>query len=115
VVKAVSAALGIERDRVTSPSFTLINRYPGTPPVVHMDTYRLEGAGDFEMLDPEYYWTNADAVVFIEWAEKVRASLPKRIYWLKIDILDASTRRFRLEFPPGVNSRAAGRTGEGGP
>ena len=35
---------------ITSPTFTLINEYPGRHPLAHVDLYRLEDIHDFEDL-----------------------------------------------------------------
>ena len=56
---------------ITSPSYTMINEYPGRQPLFHVDLYRLEDPVDFEdiglydILDDNY-------VVAIEWADKIR-------------------------------------------
>ena len=57
---------------VTSPSFTLINEYPGRWSLVHIDLYRLEGD-----LDPDDLGLTdilkGDGVAVIEWADKLPA------------------------------------------
>jgi len=57
---------------VTSPSFTLINEYPGRWPLRHIDLYRLDAG-----LDPaELGLTDilkGDGVAAIEWAHKLPA------------------------------------------
>ena len=56
---------------VTSPTFTLMNRYPGPVPLYHVDLYRLESPRDAfsagieeVILDPE------GGLVVVEWFEK---------------------------------------------
>ncbi len=40
--RSLCYALGLdERERVTSPTYTLVHEYPTTPPLVHADLYRL--------------------------------------------------------------------------
>lgn len=55
---------------ITSPTFTLINEYPGRFKLFHVDLYRLNGLGDFEDigLDELYY---GRSVAAIEWADKL--------------------------------------------
>jgi tRNA threonylcarbamoyladenosine biosynthesis protein TsaE len=57
---------------VTSPSFTLINEYPGRWPLRHIDLYRLDAD-----LDPDDLGLTeilrGEAVAAIEWAEKLPA------------------------------------------
>src|SRR6266850_3536388 len=44
-VKGLAAALGIDPEEVTSPSFTLVNPYVGRLTLYHIDLFRLdEGA-----------------------------------------------------------------------
>jgi tRNA threonylcarbamoyladenosine biosynthesis protein TsaE len=55
---------------VTSPSFTLINEYPGRWPLRHIDLYRLDTD-----LDPDELGLTeilrSDGVAAIEWADKL--------------------------------------------
>lgn len=57
---------------VTSPSFTLINEYPGRRPLAHIDLYRLDAD-----LDPDELGLTdilkSDGVAAIEWADKLPA------------------------------------------
>lgn len=74
-VQGLAAALG-SSDAVTSPTFTIAQRYDGGRLTVHhLDAYRLDTvqeAGDLaldELLDD-------DAVTVIEWGDRLRAVLP---------------------------------------
>jgi tRNA threonylcarbamoyladenosine biosynthesis protein TsaE len=55
---------------VTSPSYTLINEYPGRLTLVHADLYRLTGSADIESTGL-YHMMHTDCVVAIEWAERM--------------------------------------------
>ncbi|HEU20153.1 MAG TPA: tRNA (adenosine(37)-N6)-threonylcarbamoyltransferase complex ATPase subunit type 1 TsaE [Deltaproteobacteria bacterium] len=60
---------------VTSPTFTLINEYPGRITLYHLDVYRLSGSQDLgDMGYEEYFY--GDGVIVIEWAEKILDVLP---------------------------------------
>jgi tRNA threonylcarbamoyladenosine biosynthesis protein TsaE len=72
-VRGAARALGIEGP-VTSPSYTIGHRYPGTPDVSHVDLYRFDGMSDTEWGDLERYFE--DAVVFVEWPEAGEGFLP---------------------------------------
>ena len=55
---------------VTSPTFTLVNQYPGRLELYHVDLYRLGDAVDFEDVGlPDIL--GEDGVVAVEWAEKL--------------------------------------------
>jgi len=59
---------------VTSPTFTIGHRYEGHIAVSHLDLYRYEGVSAADWGDLEPYFD--DAVVFVEWPEAGRSSLP---------------------------------------
>jgi tRNA threonylcarbamoyladenosine biosynthesis protein TsaE len=65
LIRGACRALGVQGP-VTSPTFTIGQRYPGRVPVSHLDLYRLEdlGAEDPALLDD---YLGPDAVAFIEW------------------------------------------------
>lgn len=72
-VRGAARALGVE-EPVTSPTFTIGQRYEGAVPVSHLDLYRLGdgglGAEDPGLLDD---YLTADAIAFIEWPEAALA------------------------------------------
>lgn len=71
-VKGVCAALGIEEEEVTSPSFTLVNPYEGRLRLYHVDLYRLdEGASAAHAVDLDDLLADETAVIVIEWAERM--------------------------------------------
>ncbi|GJL58091.1 MAG: tRNA (adenosine(37)-N6)-threonylcarbamoyltransferase complex ATPase subunit type 1 TsaE [Nitrospirales bacterium] len=71
----VALGLGIPMDQVSSPTFTLIQEYPGTLSLIHVDLYRLEGPSDVSTLGLEEYFT-PNTIVIIEWAERFPHILP---------------------------------------
>jgi len=86
LVKGIAAALGIDQEEVTSPSFTLVNPHPGRLLVYHIDLYRLEeGASAAHAVDLDEVLTDEDAVVIIEWAERLgHYPLPDNIWKISI-------------------------------
>jgi len=86
LVKGVAHALGIDEEEVTSPSFTLVNPHHGRLLLYHIDLYRLdEGASAAHAVDLDEILTDEDAVVIIEWAERMgRYPLPP--YVLRVSI-----------------------------
>jgi tRNA threonylcarbamoyladenosine biosynthesis protein TsaE len=66
LVRGAARALGVTQ-HVTSPTFTIAQRYAGRVPVAHLDAYRLGAADDEELgLALE---AAQDAVAFIEWPD----------------------------------------------
>lgn len=93
----IARGLGVsEKYPVTSPSFTLINEYPGKIDLFHIDLYRLTGCGDLEELGYEEYFYGKGVTV-VEWAEKIKESLPKGALFVKLRYIDEITREIRLE------------------
>ena len=72
LVKGICAALGIEEEDVTSPSFTLVNPYAGRLRLYHIDLYRLEeGVTAAHAVDLDELLSEEDSVIAIEWAERM--------------------------------------------
>src|SRR5215510_10076245 len=87
LVKGVAHALGIDREEVTSPSFTLVNPHQGRLLLYHVDLYRLdEGASAAHAVDLDEILTDERAVVIIEWAERLgRYPLPEKVWRILIE------------------------------
>lgn len=82
-VKALASGLGIDQNDVRSPTFNIVNFYPGRlstgtsedagasrvhPALVHVDLYRI--TGEEEVLDLALHdLMNCDTVLAIEWPE----------------------------------------------
>ena len=81
---------------ITSPTFTLINEYPGRFPLAHADLYRLENISDLVDIGLEEYW-NGQAVLVIEWADKISEGLPAECLLVRLDIIDNDSRAIRLK------------------
>ena len=80
---------------VTSPTYTLVNEYPGRIDLIHVDLYRIEGRADLEDLGVEEMMGSHNVVV-VEWADKVSESLPQERLSVVIDVLDHETRKLQL-------------------
>jgi tRNA threonylcarbamoyladenosine biosynthesis protein TsaE len=65
LIRGACRALGVADD-VTSPTFTIGQRYRGRVPVSHLDLFRLEGLETEEPGLLDEYLT-PDAITFIEW------------------------------------------------
>ena len=72
-VRGAARALGVTGP-VTSPTYTIGNRYRGRVDVCHLDLYRFERVTAPEWGDLEPYFD--DAVVFVEWPEAGAGALP---------------------------------------
>lgn len=79
----VKALTGCE---ATSPSFVLINEYPGKIPVFHFDLYRLSSKIEMDTVGWEEYLEKG--IVLIEWADKVYDMLPEGTIFIDISIIN---------------------------
>ncbi len=83
-------------DKVSSPTFVLVNIYRRSDGVnlYHMDTYRMAGPEEAEDLDLEMMLESGALVV--EWAERVEAVLPKECLWIQLAWIADEQREMRL-------------------
>ena len=81
---------------VTSPTYTLINEYPGRWPLYHVDLYRLQDSVDLEDIGLREV-IHGDGVVAVEWAEKlVEEDLPAEQIAIDMQIVDDLRRKISL-------------------
>ena len=83
---------------VTSPTFTLLNEYPGRLKLSHLDVYRLSGAQDIEEIGYEDYFFGPGVIV-IEWAEKIEQLIPDYGIWVFFRHVDENTREIVIAGP----------------
>lgn len=95
-VKGLARGLGITV-RVHSPTFTLVNEYPGGRlPLFHLDLYRLETRAQILSAGVEEYLSPAGVSV-IEWAERLQSKFPAETIFVKFEILSETERRIIYE------------------
>jgi tRNA threonylcarbamoyladenosine biosynthesis protein TsaE len=84
--KGLAHALGLDREDITSPSFTLVNLHQGRLLLYHIDLYRLdEGAQAAHAVDLDEILTDENAVVIIEWGERLgHYPLPAEVWRIGI-------------------------------
>src|SRR5437763_15392326 len=97
--KGIATALSIDTDEVTSPSFTLVNRYDeGRLTLYHIDLYRLsEGASAAHAVDLDELLADERAIIVIEWAERMgRYPLPSPVWQVPIEGAGEEARRLSI-------------------
>ena len=80
--RGLARGLGCE-DRVTSPTFTIVNEYEGRIPLFHFDMYRLPDADALFDIGWEDY-LGRGGVCAVEWSERVEDALPEDTVWVRI-------------------------------
>ena len=101
-------ALGIT-ERVTSPSFVLMNVYThpqGKRGLIHADFYRLdEGSGACLIAELEEQQVNHPAWVWVEWASRIPSFVEACDLQLKIGVLEeARSYQFTGLSPQGIHA-----------
>mgnify|MGYP006278153529 FL=1 len=121
-VGAVAGALGIERDRVSSPTYVVVNEYEREegPDLVHIDAYRLESdeptletIGWDRLVGPD-----ANTIVMIEWGERLEDALgdDRGIARIRITPVDETSRELSFDVPESWRERQGFESlEEGGP
>jgi tRNA threonylcarbamoyladenosine biosynthesis protein TsaE len=80
---------------VNSPTFVLVQEYHGPRTLYHIDAYRLRDEDEFLQLGIEDYFSE-EAVVLIEWAERVANALPADRIDVTIHVGQGEARRFEV-------------------
>ncbi|MBQ6116720.1 MAG: tRNA (adenosine(37)-N6)-threonylcarbamoyltransferase complex ATPase subunit type 1 TsaE [Oscillospiraceae bacterium] len=71
------------QDRVTSPTFTIVNEYEGRLPLFHFDMYRLHDSDALFDIGWEDY-LDRGGVCAVEWSENVEDALPDDTVYVSI-------------------------------
>ncbi len=93
-VQGLARGLGVAEDYyIQSPTFALINEYPGKIPLFHVDLYRLEPEDVYDLGLEELA---LQGVLVIEWSEKLPFSFEReiRVYF---EILSPEKRKITIE------------------
>jgi len=96
LAQGIARGLKVPEDLyVTSPSYTLVNEYPGRLRLFHVDLYRIENIAEIDEIGLDEI-IGCDDVTVIEWAEKIIEILPKERLFISIAILDEQRRDLLL-------------------
>src|SRR5262245_29082025 len=94
--KGLAEAFGVEDvTEVTSPTFTLINQYQAPVPFYHIDLYRIE-TGDLRGLGLDEIFDAPNAVVVVEWAERLGSFNTLEAVKVFLSYLDEHSRKITI-------------------
>ena len=94
-VRGLAAGMGCDERLVSSPTYVLMQEYPGPMPLYHLDLYRMgNAAAEFSDMFPEEMLE--DGVMVIEWAGMAEKVLPLPRTHIKIEILSKDSRKFTI-------------------
>ncbi len=101
LTQEIAKGLGVpESCYVTSPTFSILQEYPGRIPLYHMDFYRLSDETEVEGLGFEEFFYLSGLTV-IEWSERAGSLIPNTRLKLKITIEGENTRKVLIDFGDG--------------
>ena len=92
--RGLASGLGIDAS-VTSPTFTIVNEYPGTVTLFHFDLYRLDRADELFDIGWDDY-LGREGVCAVEWSEKLAGALPPDAVVVRMENLGGDARRIEI-------------------
>ncbi|MDD2681083.1 MAG: tRNA (adenosine(37)-N6)-threonylcarbamoyltransferase complex ATPase subunit type 1 TsaE [Patescibacteria group bacterium] len=94
-VQGLAAGLGVKA-LVNSPTYTIMKLYRAKKGVIkqlcHIDAYRLDSGSELKDIGVDEYFGQADTVSAVEWAGRVKSSMPSNSLIISIKILDKNSR-----------------------
>lgn len=96
-VKGIASYFGIPEDKVSSPTFTIVNEYNGDISLFHFDCYRILRIEDAIEIGTEEYLFG-DGISVIEWASKIEELLPKDVIVVKFKHINENERNISISF-----------------
>ena len=95
LIGAICAQLGV-RDKVTSPTFAIVNEYFGKEKIFHFDLFRLKSLDEALDIGIEEY-LSGEACCFIEWPQVIGPLLPEETVYVTIEVIQLM-RRMTVQF-----------------
>ena len=94
-VRGMARGMGID-ERVSSPTFTIVNEYLGDRTLIHFDMYRLGSADELFDIGWEDYLARG-AVCAVEWSENVEEAFYGDEIILTIEKTSDTSRKITIE------------------
>lgn len=90
-VQSFAEKLGIKQN-LPSPTFVLMRNYESKiknrgyyKNLCHFDCYRIKKIGELKTLNLAIVFRDPQNIVLIEWADKIKKSLPKNTIWINFE------------------------------
>jgi tRNA threonylcarbamoyl adenosine modification protein YjeE len=100
LVRGFMAAMpGAVEAEVASPSYALVHRYESSPPVWHLDLYRLENAAELDAIGGRELFDPIEEITIVEWANRFPDFLPASAWTVRLEIIAPSARSALLLRP----------------
>ena len=98
-IQGLAEGLGV-KGRIISPTFILMRKYVTSKlDFYHIDFYRLEEGLENEIknLGINDLWGKKRNIVAIEWAEKIKKSIPEDAIWIKFENRGGNERKILIK------------------
>lgn len=101
LTQGLAAGLNVS-ERVTSPSFALVNEYDGrvaagtSVRLYHVDLYRLETAAEVASVGLDDLLADPEGICAIEWPDRLGASAPREHLLIALEPVSDTKRRLTL-------------------
>ncbi len=94
-IRGMARGLGIDMP-VSSPSFNIVNEYPGKIPLFHFDMYRLGSSDELFDIGWEDY-LERNGVCAVEWSERVEDVFEPGTYYIVFTKTGETERNISIE------------------
>lgn len=101
-VQGLARALGLG-EKIKSPTFVLMKFYALPKRVavfrhmIHIDAYRIKKAAEIKHLGFGDLLKDKDAIIVIEWADKIKKLIPKTAIWIQFTHGRGNTRSIEIK------------------
>lgn len=99
-MQGLAKGLGVKQ-RIISPTFIIVRTYnisrKDSSHLYHIDLYRTESVADMESVGLQEILEQKDAIVAIEWAEKLGPLQPKKRWELRFTPLTGEQRKIEIK------------------
>ena len=95
LTKGISSGLGVDKDKVVSPTFVILRQYQGKVMIYHFDLYRLNRPEDILDLGYEEYFFD-EGISVIEWADKLGRLLPREFLKIQLSVAGKDKRKLKI-------------------
>ncbi|NLG39266.1 MAG: tRNA (adenosine(37)-N6)-threonylcarbamoyltransferase complex ATPase subunit type 1 TsaE [Fibrobacter sp.] len=94
ISRGICKALGF-KGIVCSPTYTIVHEYPNTPPLYHLDLYRLNYIQDLEEIGFDHL-ISGEGITLIEWPERLGENTLGITHWVNVLILSETQRKITV-------------------
>lgn len=99
-LQGFARGLGI-KEKILSPTFIILKRFKVKRRTFknfyHIDCYRLQKASDLSKLGLKKALCDSENIIAIEWAEKIKKTLPKNIIIIKAKFVNLKIRQITIK------------------